>query len=69
MGVKSNFQASTELAICGIHSLVECTFYKLVHELNSDEGYQATNTDQLVNLLAVVVKAINLDFEIFVDYA
>lgn len=65
--VKRNLKTTAELAYALVEQAVECTFEQLVEHVNADEGDDTCDTDQLVNLVASGVNAVNLDTEVAVD--
>jgi hypothetical protein len=65
--VETNFEAATELAITNVIHAIESTIQKVVEQLNPDKGDDTCNADELVNLIAVVVNAVNLNAEVLVN--
>lgn len=60
-------KTATELADTFVEQAVESAFEQLVQHVNTDEGDNTSDTDELVNFTTLVVNAINLDTEVAVD--
>ena len=60
-------KTATELADTFVKQTVESTFEQLVKHFNADKGENASDTDELVNLVSLGVNTVNLDTEVAVD--
>lgn len=60
-------KTATELADAFVEQAVESAFEQLVEHLNTNEGDNASDTDELVNFTTLVVNAVNLNTEVAVD--
>ena len=65
--VKCNLESSAEFADTFIKTATQCSLDKFIHEINADQRDKSCHADQLVNLVAFVVEAVNLHSEVLID--